>query len=83
MLAIIDEPLANERVMLEERGGAVADEKIHRRVRKRAPQILEQRGREYDIAEASQLHEQDLARMRDARRLHSGSRHSFAYCTKA
>lgn len=83
MLAIIHEPLANERMMLEEGGGAIADEKIHRRVRKRAPQILEERGREHDVAEAPQLHEQNLTRMRDARRLHSGSRHNFAYCTKA
>ena len=83
MRSVIHEPLANERVMLEKRRGPVANEEVHPGVRKRAPKILEQRGRQHDVAESPQLNEEDLTRMGDAGRLHSGSRHSFAYCTNA
>ena len=83
MPSIVDDSLADELVMVEQRRGAIPDEEVDRRVRERAPQILEQRGRQHDVAEASQLDYEDLTRMRDAGRLHSGLRHSLAYCTKA
>jgi len=83
MLTIIDEPLVDQRMMLEQRSGAIPDEKVHGRVRECTAQIVQQRGRQYDIAETSKLCNENAARMRDARRLHSGSRHSFAYCVKA
>jgi len=83
MRAIIDDALADQRMMLEEWCGAVTDEEVHGRVRKRAAKILEKCRRQYDVAKASQLNDQDLTRVRNAGRLHSCSRHSFAYCTKA
>lgn len=83
MRAIIDDPLADQRMMVEEWCGAIADEEVNGRVRKCAVKILEECRRQYHVAKASQLHDQDLTRVRNAGRLHSGSRHSFAYCTKA
>jgi hypothetical protein len=81
--AIIDEPLVDERVMVEQRSGAIPHEKVHGRVRECAAQIVQQRRRQHDVAETSKLCDENAARMRDARRLHSDSRHSFAYCVKA
>ena len=83
MLAIVDEPLTNERVVLEEWCRAIAHEEIGWRVGKCASEIFQQRRRQHDVAEASQLHEENLTRMQDAGRIHSGSRHSFAYWTNA
>ena len=83
MLAIVDEPVTNERMVLEERCRAIAHEEIDWRVGKCASEIFEQRRGQHDVAEASQLDEENLTRMQDAGRLHSGSRHSFAYCTNA
>jgi hypothetical protein len=83
MLAIVNQAGTDERMVLEKRGRAIADEKVDRRVRKGTPKVVEQRRREHDVAEPPQLHDEDLTRMRDAGRLHSGWRHSFAYCTKA
>jgi len=83
MLAIVNEARPDERMVLEKRSRAIADEKVDLRVRKGTSKVLEQRGREHDVAEPPQLHDEDLTRMRDTRRRHSGSRHSFAYCTNA
>jgi hypothetical protein len=79
MRAIVDEPIVNERVMLEERRRTIADQEIHRRLRKGAPQILEQCGRQYDVTETPELHDEHATRRRGRRRLHSVLRHSFAY----
>jgi hypothetical protein len=68
--------------MLEQRRRAIANENIDGRRGERAPEVVEQRRRQHDVAESAQLHEKHLARWRDAGR-HSGSRHSFAYCTNA
>ena len=46
-------------------------------------EIVEQCGRERDITQSAQLYHENLTRMPDAGRLHSGLRHSFAYCTNA
>ena len=70
-------------MMVEEWRGAITDEEVHGRVRKCAVKILEECRRQYDVAKASQLNDQDLTRMHNAGWLHSCSRHSFAYCTKA
>lgn len=83
MLAIVDEPVPDERMVLEERCRAIAHEEVDRRVGKCAAEIFEQRRGQHDVAEAPQLDEEDLTRMQDAGRLHSGSRHSFAYWTNA
>jgi hypothetical protein len=83
VLAIVHEPLANEWVVLQERGRAIPNQKVDGRLGKGAAKILEQCRRQHHVTQASQLNEEHLTRSRDARRLHSGSRHSFAYCTKA
>jgi hypothetical protein len=83
MRAIVHEALPNQRMMLEQRCRAIPDEEVNRRVRKSATKILEQCRRQYDVPEASQLNEQNLPWVCNAGRLHSGSRHSFAYCTNA
>lgn len=83
MGAIIDESLVDQRVMIEKRGRAVSDEEIDRRIGKRTAQIVQQRGREHDVAQTPKLRDEDATWMRDAGRLHSGSRHSLAYCVKA
>jgi hypothetical protein len=82
MLAVVDETLANLWVMLEQRRRAIANEKIDGRPGHRAPEVTEQRRCQHDVAQSAQLHEKHLARLRNAGR-HSGSRHSFAYCTNA
>jgi hypothetical protein len=83
MLTIIDESLVDQRVMVEQRSGAIPNEKVRGRVWECTAQIVQQRGRQHHVAETSKLCDENAARMRDARRLHSGSRHTFAYCVKA
>jgi hypothetical protein len=53
MLAIVDEPLPNERMVLEKWCRAIAHEEVDGRVRKCAPKVFEQRRRQHDIAQAS------------------------------
>jgi len=63
MLAIVDKPFPNGRMVLEKRGRAVAHEEVDWCVRKRAPKVLEQRRGQHDVAKAAQLHEEHLTRM--------------------
>lgn len=75
-------------MMIEERRRAITHEKVDRGFGEGAPQIRQQRRREYDVAESAELRDEDAARSRDARWLHSAGAllvggHSFAYCTKA
>lgn len=83
MLTVVDEAVTNEWMVLEERCRAIAHEEVDWRMGKCAAEILEQRRGQHDVTEASQLDEENLTRMQDAGRLHSDSRHSFAYCTNA
>lgn len=75
-------------MMIEQRRRAITHEKIDRRFGEGPSKIREQRRREYDVAESAELGDEDAARSRDARWLHSAGAllvggHSFAYCTKA
>jgi hypothetical protein len=83
MVAIVDEPFANQRMVLEQWCRPIADEEVYRRVGKRTSKVLEQRGRQDNVTKSPELNDKHLTRVRDARELHSGSRHSFAYWTKA
>jgi hypothetical protein len=78
VIAGVNETLVNEGMMLQERRGAIADKEVHRRIRKRVPEVLEQCRREHDIAKASELDDEYATRMRDERRLHSCSVRSVA-----
>jgi hypothetical protein len=55
VLTIIDEALVDERVMIQQRRRAISNEEIHWRPRERSAQIVEQRRRQYDIAEPPKL----------------------------
>jgi hypothetical protein len=70
-------------MMIEERRGAISDEEIDWRIGKCAAQVVQQRRGQHDVPETPKLRDENATWMRDAGRLHSGSRHSLAYCVKA